>query len=342
MKDKYTGNAAYWQGNSAIKHGNISFNEIKEDEALVEVRYCGVCGTDIAIYKGIHPRAKYPLVMGHEFSGIIKEVKSDFFKVGDKVVVNPLISCYKCRPCNEHNEHICQNLRLLGIDKNGGFAKYIVVDVSKLHKIPEKMDLRIATLIEPFATGVHAFWKALPKKEDIVLILGGGPIGFSTGLFFRNNGIKNIYFSEISDFRTSLLQKFGFNVINPEKEDLLNKIKDISNGNLADIVVLAAGTSEPVQSMVALTKVLGLIVLVGVVHEPPKVDLMNIVFKEITVKGARVYKDTDFTKAIEFVMENQDVLENFISEVFPLQRLDDAIIFASNPEKSTKVVIEIN
>ena len=128
MKDKFKGMAAFWQGKEAIKKCEISFNEIKDGEALVEVKYCGVCGTDIAIYKGIHPRAKYPLIMGHEFSGIIREVKSEFFKIGDKVVINPLISCHKCRPCMEHNEHICQNLRLLGIDKNGGFAKYVVVD----------------------------------------------------------------------------------------------------------------------------------------------------------------------------------------------------------------------
>lgn len=342
MRDKFKGTAVYWQGKNVIKKGEISFDTIKEGEALVEVKYCGICGTDIAIFNGIHPRAKYPLIMGHEFSGIVREAKSDSLKIGDRVVVNPLISCSDCRPCNEHNENICQNLKLLGIDRNGGFAKYAVVDAKKLHKIPESMDLLTAALVEPFATAAHAFWKALPEKDDLILILGGGPIGFATGLFFKNNGMENIFFSEISDFRISLLKKFNFQVINPKNEELLEKIKNVSQGNLADIVVMATGSREPVLTMVSLAKVLGLIILVGIVHEPPLVDLMNIVFKELTVKGARVYRDVDFAKAIDFVAENQNILKNFISEVFPLEKLEDALKLASNPEKSTKVIIEIN
>jgi len=342
MMNKYKGAAVYWQGKNTLKNGEISFDSIKEGEALVEVKYCGICGTDIAIFNGIHPRAKYPLIMGHEFSGVVREIKSDLLKIGDRVVVNPLISCFSCRPCSEKNEHICQNLQLLGIDSNGGFAKYVVVDAKKLHKIPDEMDLLIAALAEPFATAVHAFWKASPKKDDIVLILGGGPIGFATGLFFRNSGIENIYFSEISDFRISLLKKFNFQVFNPKNEELMEKIKKVSQGNLADIVVLATGAREPVFTMVSLAKVLGLILLVGIVHEPPIVDIMNIVFKELTVKGARVYRDLDFVKAIDFVAENQNILKNFISAVFPLEGLEDALAFASNSEKSTKVIIEIN
>jgi len=342
MRDRFKGTAAYWQGKNSIKIGEISIDAIKEGEALVEVKYCGICGTDIAIFNGIHPRAKFPLIMGHEFSGIVREAKSDLLEIGDRVVVNPLISCSDCRPCNEQNEHICQNLKLLGIDRNGGFAKYAVVDAKKLHKIPEGMDLLTAALVEPFATAAHAFWKALPKKDDLILILGGGPIGFATGLFFKNNGIENIYFSEISDFRLSLLKKFNFRVINPKKEELLEKIKNVSQGNLADIVIVATGTSNPVLTMVSLVKVLGLIILVGIAHEPQVVDLMNIVFKELTVKGVRVYRDLDFAKALAFVAENQNVLQNFISEVFPLEKLEDALTVASNPEKSNKVIVEIN
>ncbi len=342
MKDKFKGIAVYWQGKKIIKKGEVCFDTIKEGEALVEVKYCGICGTDIAIFNGAHPRAKHPLIMGHEFTGIVRKAKSDLVEVGDRVVVNPLISCYDCKPCREQNEHICQNLKLLGIDRNGGFAKYAVVDAKKLYKIPEGMDLLTAALVEPFATAAHTFWKTLPEKDDLVLILGGGPIGLATGLFFRNNGIENIYFSEISDFRLSLLKKFNFQVINPNKEELLETIKNVSQGNLADVVIVAAGTSKPVFAMVSLAKVLGLIILVGITHEPQTVDLMNVVFKELTVKGVRVYRDLDFAKALDFVAENQNILKNFISDVFPLEKLQDALIVAGNPEKSNKVIIEIN
>ncbi len=164
MKNIYRGPAVYWQGKNELKKGEIKIENIKDDEALVEVKYCGICGTDIAIYNGIHPRAKYPLIIGHEFSGVVREIRSDLFKYGDHVVVNPLISCGQCVPCKENNEYVCQNLKILGIDTDGGFAKYAVVNTKKLHKIPDDLDLLTAALVEPFATGVHAFWKASPKK----------------------------------------------------------------------------------------------------------------------------------------------------------------------------------
>jgi 2-desacetyl-2-hydroxyethyl bacteriochlorophyllide A dehydrogenase len=341
MKNIYRGPAVYWQGKNELKKGEIKIENIKDGEALIEVKYCGICGTDIAIYNGIHPRAKYPLIMGHEFSGVVREIRSDLFKSGDHVVVNPLIACEQCVPCKENNEYVCQNLKLLGIDANGGFAKYAVVDAKRLLKIPDDLDLLTAALVEPFATGVHAFWKASPKKDDLIVILGGGPIGFATGLFFKNNGIEKIYFSEISNFRLKILKKFGFHAIDPCKENLLEKVKDISQGKLADIVIMATGTSDPAFVMVSLVKVLGLIILVGIAHKPQIVDLMNIVFKELTIKGVRVYRNEDFIKAIDFVSKNKNILKGFISKVFPLEELEDALKCTGNPEKSIKIIIEI-
>lgn len=342
MKNIYKGTAVYWQGKNNLRKGEVCIEDIRDGEALVEVEYCGICGTDIAIFNGIHPRAKYPLIMGHEFSGVVRKVKSDLFKLGDHVVINPLISCSQCVPCKESNDYVCQNLRLLGIDTNGGFAKYSVVNAEMLFKIPDELDFLTAALVEPFATGVHAFWKAQPKKDDIVVILGGGPIGLATGLFFKNNGIEKIYFSEISNFRLNLLKEFNFQVINPQRDNLLKKVKDISKGKLADIVVMATNTSGPILSMVSLAKVLGLIIIVGIAHEPQTVDLMNIVFKELIVKGARVYRKEDFAKALEFVAGNEKLLKRFISEVFKLSDLEIALKLASNPEKSTKIMIEVS
>ena len=342
MKKIYKGAAVYWQGKNNLRKGEISIEDIKDGEALVEIKYCGICGTDIAIFNGVHPRAKNPLIMGHEFSGVVIEVKSDLFKPGDHVVVNPLISCSLCVPCKESNDYVCQNLRLLGIDTNGGFAKYSVVNAEMLYKIPDELGFLTAALVEPFATGVHAFWKAQPKEDDVVVILGGGPIGLATGLFFKNNGIEKIYFSEISNYRLDLLKKFNFQVINPQRDNLLEKVKDISKGKLADIVVMATNTSEPIFAMVSLAKVLGLIIIVGIAHKPQTVDLMNIVFKELNIKGARVYRKYDFAKAVDFVVSNEELLKNFVSRVFKLSELEDAIKLASNSEKSTKIIIEVN
>ena len=337
----FKGKAVYWKGKEKVEKGKIEIANIKKGQVLVEVKYCGICGTDLAIYRGLHPRSKPPLIMGHEFSGIVKSAESKLFNEGDRVVVNPLISCGECSPCQQGLSYICQNLKLIGIDSDGGFAKYAVVDEDKLYKIPEGLDLKTASLIEPFATGAHAMRVANPRKNDLIVILGGGPIGIATGLFFKHNGFENIYISEISRFRQDVLKKFGFNVIDPKEEDLKEKIIEISDSKLADIVLEATGAARPILDMVPLAKVRGLIVLVGISHRPANVDLMNVVFKELTIKGIRVYSREDFRDAVEFVSKNRGLLEEYISSEFELNDLDRAIEYAGDSTKSTKVVLKI-
>lgn len=336
----YKGKAAYWLGKYKLENKEINIQNINEGEAVIEVKYCGICGTDIAIYKGLHPRAKPPLIMGHELSGIIVNVKSEELKEGDRVVVNPLISCGECFPCKDGKANVCQNLKLLGIDENGGFAKYIKVDVDKIYKIPNELGFKKAALIEPFATAARLFKRTKPHKDDLVVILGGGPIGLAVGLFFKHSGVRNIYFSEIIEYRLDILKKYSFNVINPKKSKLLNAIDGISSGKLADMVVMAAGTAEAVKDMVEIAKVEGIIALVGINHEPPPTDLMNVVFKELTIKGIRVYDDEDFRRAISFVNDKRDILDHYISNIFPIDRLEEAIKSASN-ERTAKNLISI-
>jgi len=279
--------------------------------------------------------------MGHEISGIIREVHNSKLKEGDRVVINPLVSCGDCKPCREGYPYICQNLKLIGIDLNGGFAKYVIVDTDKLYKIPEDLDLKIATLIEPFAFGCHAFRVANPGEKDFVVILGGGPMGMAFGLICKHKGIENHCFSEISQYRINKLVSYGFEVINPNNEDLEKKIKSITAGNLADIVIESTGASDPIFTMVSLVKVMGSIILIGISHKHPVVNLMNVVFKELSIKGIRVYSDMDFKDSVDFVYSNRDSLSDYISEVYPLEALEDALICANDTNMSTKVVVKI-
>jgi len=337
----YRGKAVYWQGKNKITKDDIVISDIEEGQAVVEVRYCGICGSDLAIYKGNHPRSRPPLIMGHEISGIIREVHSGKFKEGDSVVINPLISCGDCNPCREGYPYICQNLKLIGIDLNGGFAKYIIVDTDKLYKVQEDLDLKIATLIEPFAVGCHAFRIANPGEKDFVVILGGGPMGMAFGLISKYKGMENLYISEISQYRINKLVNYGFEVINPNDEDLEKRVKSITAGNLADIVIEATGASDPIYTMASLAKVMGSIIIVGISHKDPVINHADIVFKELSIKGIRVYSDMDFKDSMDFVYSNRDILSDYISEVYPLDMLEDALNCANDASRSTKVVVEI-
>ena len=127
-------------------------------KVLIKVGYAGICGTDVSVYLGKHPRAKTPLVIGHEFSGTIEAIDDPAageLKPGDRVIVNPLYFCGTCRACLKGNTHVCRSLRLYGTDSDGGMAQYAVVPAKNLYRMPEGMDLSLAAVVEPVAVVVH-------------------------------------------------------------------------------------------------------------------------------------------------------------------------------------------
>jgi 2-desacetyl-2-hydroxyethyl bacteriochlorophyllide A dehydrogenase len=338
---KFKGKAVFWDGNKKLRNGELFIDKVKSNQAVVEVKYCGICGTDIAIYNGVHPRAKPPLIMGHEFSGLIRYSSNKKFKEGDRVVINPLISCGNCEPCRSGIPYICKNLKLIGIDIDGGFSKYVIVSNDKILKLPEGFDLKTASLAEPFATGFHVLNRIDIDKNELLLITGGGPIGTGIGLILKARGFNNIYFSEVSDFRINILKNFGFNVFNPLEVNISDCIKEKYNGNLFGILIEASGKAGPLLDMSSLVKVRGKIMLVGISHKPALVNTMNIVFKELELLGNRVYSNDDFNNAVDFVCKEKKILENYITEVLELNRLKEAINLAQDSESAMKVVVKI-
>jgi 2-desacetyl-2-hydroxyethyl bacteriochlorophyllide A dehydrogenase len=339
---KFHGKAMYWTGNENIIKDELIIDNVNDDEAVVKVAYCGICGTDISIFKGRHPRSKPPLILGHEFSGIIEYAKNSALKKGSKVVINPLISCEKCWSCSNNLPYVCQNLRLVGIDFNGGFSTYVKVNIKKVLLLPDDYDLLYAAIVEPFATAIHSFNRSKPlNKDDFIFIFGGGPIGLATALYFQSKGFKRINISEMSDYRRKVAKKFDLNVFDPMSEDVFRKVTELTSNILADIVIEATGASEPISQMVSLARVQGKIMIVGVSHKPVSVDLMNVNFKELKLIGCRVYDNDDFLESINFVKENRDMLKNYISHLLDLKDLKEGINLARNVANSLKVVIKI-
>lgn len=338
---KFRGKAMYWSGPDSITEGEIIIDNVNDDEAVVKVSYCGICGTDISIFAGKHPRSKPPMVLGHEFTGIIEYTKNQALKKGSKVVINPLISCGNCWSCNNHLPYVCQNLKLIGIDFNGGFATYVKVNIKNIIQLPDDYDLLYGALIEPFATAIHSFNRSKPVNEDdFIFIFGSGPIGLATALYFKSKGLKRINISEISNYRRKLARKFDLNVFNPLTEDIFQKVLELTSNNLADIVIEATGASEPIFQMVSLSRVQGKIMIVGVSHQPVIVDLMNINFKELKLIGCRVYDNNDFLESINFIQENKKLLKNFISHIFDIKDLKKSINLAKDTNNSSKVVVK--
>ncbi|WP_080872948.1 zinc-dependent alcohol dehydrogenase [Oceanobacillus timonensis] len=331
--------AAIYTNPETLKITEIPIPKIETGELLIKVKNVGICGSDIGIYKGMHPRAQAPLILGHEFSGIVADchAHSSFIK-GEKVTVNPLIYCNACESCMTGNKHICETLKLTGIDANGGLADYVKVAEEQVVPLPGKMTFEQGALVEPVAVGVHAVRKADLKLGDDVLVLGGGPIGVITALCAKINGAKNIYVTEISKERREFIEKIGFTAINP-RENLEESFMHL-NKRKADIVFEVAGVEKTISDAINLVKNAGKIIVVSVFKNPALVDLQQVNFREVSLIGTRVYSDMDFKIAVKLIDENH-IFNHVITHQFELDEVQAGIDSMLHQSDSLKVMIQV-
>jgi (R,R)-butanediol dehydrogenase/meso-butanediol dehydrogenase/diacetyl reductase len=314
---------------------------IKEGEALVKVSFAGICGTDMMIYFGKHPRAKAPLTMGHEFSGVIEEIETDSaFSIGDRVVIEPTISCGQCPACQSGHSNVCKTLRLIGIDMDGGFAEYVAVPIDRLHKIPDQLSESIAALAEPVAVAIHTVRKSDLVVGENVAILGAGPIGLLIGMVAKLNGANTIFISDISPYRLAKAEELGFTALDARNVNVTEEILSKTNGHGVDIVFEVAGSQITANQMVEIVKTRGQIVVVSVFKQPPTVDFAKMHFNEISLTTTRCYSRDDFSIAISLMAQGKLDVAPIISHEVAIEELDQGFLLMENPDESLKVLIK--
>lgn len=332
-----------------IEFKSVPKPKIKKGECLIKVLYAGVCGSDIHIYSGHHPTAKTPIVLGHEFVGMVEEIypEDDSFNIqpGDRVVAEPLISCGVCQACSEGNWHICKDLKLLGIHTDGGFAEYIKVAIGKIIKVSDYLTDRAAALTEPFAVGFHVNQRSGMKNGDRVLVIGGGPIGLIVGMVAQISGAAEVVFSEINLDRIKLIKSFGFkNVINPKEGDEIKEANKLTDNKGFEVVYEVSGSEAGLSFATQVCRIRGTIVPVGFPTEVPKFDVLKVIFKELNVIGSRVYSFNHFKKTLDMlekIIKNEIFdLEKLISNTYQLEELEEAIMLMKEGKNIGKVLIE--
>lgn len=293
------------------------------------------------IYFGKHPRAKAPLIMGHEFSGVIEEIEDGFvFSKGDHVVIETTLSCGECEACTEGQNHVCRTLRIIGVDLDDGFAEYAKVPIRNIHKVPENTSNEAAALAEPLAVAVHTFRRSNAKVGDTVAILGAGPIGLLIGQVAQQAGASQVFISDISPYRIKKAKEMGFHVIDAKKENVVTKIQSETNGVGVDVVFEVAGTQITTNQMVNIAKIQGQIVVVSVFKDAPTVDLATMHFREISLTTTRCYSTNDFKKAIMLMEQNKVDVKSLISHQIPIENIDEGFRLMENTEESLKILIQ--
>jgi len=296
-----------WHGKHDLRLEDVREPRCGEREAILEVKYAGICGSDLTIYLGKHKRAKPPTILGHEFSGIVVERRGDGYpgvQVGDRVAVNPAYACGQCELCLAGNGHICEQKGLYGVDTDGGFARYAKVALAAPHRIPDWASFEEGVLIEPLAVAVRAVRIGRLSFGDSAMVIGGGPIGLLTAMVARVAGARNVFLVEPQVFRKNMAASLGFPVLAPE-EATRERVRDLTAGRGIDVVFDAAGVPPAARTSMELVKRTGRIVVVAVYKEPAPVDLITLGYGEIQILGSCVYTPADFAKSAGLVAEKQ-------------------------------------
>ena len=289
-----------------------------QGQVAVDVGWVGLCGTDLHIVDGEHPRARFPLVLGHELVGLALGGPL----AGRHVVVDPLSSCGACAACRLGQGHVCAILRLLGIDRDGGLSGRVVVALDRLHALPDGLDPVLGVLAEPLAVAIHATRRAGVSSGDKVVIMGAGPIGLLLAIATRRAGASLILVVEPAPARREFAQVLGFAVLDPD--DPLGDLDRRTSGWLADVLFDAAGAPAVAALMPRLVRPAGRIGLVGTYGRPVELDLQTVLFRELTLLGNRVYQPTDIDAALEMLAADPAELRPLVSAIVGLTEASTA------------------
>ncbi|WP_409969280.1 alcohol dehydrogenase catalytic domain-containing protein [Bengtsoniella intestinalis] len=333
--------ALVYTGPKTVELHEVPMPEPKAGQVRVRVSHCGICGGDISIYGGKHPRAQAPLIFGHEFIGTIETAASDKFKVGDRVSPYPLISCGHCDPCRDGTPHVCKSLKLIGIDCDGGAGQYVCCDEDVLFKIPDALSDRAAAVLEPLAVVVRTLHQAKMQALDTVAITGAGPIGVLTAIVAEAAGASRVIISDVDDSRLALAKELGYETINSLKQSLVDYVDETTNGRGVDVVFECSGAEPCTLDATKICRVSGTVCITAIYKGPSKVNLQEMNFKEITLVSSRVYTKREYQQAVEFAVKVADKLEKVVTHIVPMEQGMHVFDMIADPSIATvKVLID--
>jgi L-iditol 2-dehydrogenase len=322
--------------------------EVGDDEVLISVKACGICGSDVQGFTGKTGRRIPPLIMGHEAAGTVEETGENVkgFEKGDRVCFDSTVYCNKCQSCRKGLYNRCDKRQVLGVStpefkRHGAFAEYVAVPWWIVSKIPDNMSFTQASLLEPASIGTHASNRAPISTNDTVVVIGAGTIGLFILQAARLRGAVRVFAADINEFRLGLAKKLGADeVINPLQSDLRETILKETENKGADVTFEAVGYAKTFLDGVSITKTGGHLVAVGNLEKTAEFNLQELVARELTFAGSYA-SSGEFRDCIDLVASGKINVEPLISDVLPLEKGPEAFDRLLKAEENLlKIVLE--
>ncbi|EHY55435.1 hypothetical protein HRR83_008867 [Exophiala dermatitidis] len=331
--------AARYHGQRDIRVEEIPIPQPGPGECLVEIEWCGICGSDLHEYTAgptAIPTAErpnpltggtLPVTLGHEFCGRIKAVgEGAKFQIGQPVMVDPHVGCRSCPSCTSGMDHVCHMLSFMGYSGGklgGGLSEYVAVEESHLYPLPENVSMDFAAVIEPLVVGQHAAKAAGTKLEgQDILIVGGGPIGVAMISVLRAHRVGKIFLSEPTAKRWQHAKDVVERVIDPKNESVGDICRELTGGKGADVVFDCAGVQPGLESGMDAIKHGGTLVNVAVWEKPLQIQFWPFFLKEIKIMSSCCYNKQDFAEVMELMSKNEfKGYEQMVTSRIPLEEV---------------------
>lgn len=316
-----------------------------DDDVLIRITSAGICSSDLEIAAGIHPFARYPMIIGHEFGGIVEQTGAGVAHVatGDKVTVDPVTSCGKCHSCLRGKLNVCFHLAIMGVHRDGGFAEYVVVPEKNVYVFRKPgIDPSILGLAEPYSIGVQTNFRGGTRRGDRVMVLGASPIGICAMQEARWRGAE----VAITDLLDSRLQRAGMmganHTINARKIDPLAWCRTQYGGDGVDVVINTVGSAASLTQSIELASFGGTIVSVSLDKRPAQISQAEITKKELTIAGSRLNLH-HFGHVVDAIESGWFQPEMLRSHTFHFTEIRKALaLIHEHPELVSKVALSFD
>ena len=326
--------AARFHGKSDIRVEDVDVPQIRQsDEVLVEVLWCGICGTDLHEYMVgpiVTPVSPHPLtgvtipqVLGHEFSARVVEVGPAIrdVAVGDRVAIMPAIVCGRCRFCREGLGHLCEKFACTGLSaETGGLAQYAVLKEYQVAKLPDSVSDIEGAVVEPASVAAYGIDRVGVRGGDIVLVTGAGPIGVLSAMYANALGATTVVIAEPNPNRAALARAMDIGpVIDPTQTDFADFIAEATEGRGVDIVAECSGSTPGLTTAMDSVRTRGKIVQTGLHTRPATIDAMRLSEKDISYIGSWCYLITDWPRIIRLIASGKYPVAKAVTTRIPLE-----------------------
>ena len=340
-------------GDRDIRVGSLPDPEIGTTEVLVRSAYAGLCGTDLHIYRGeFHARVTCPAVPGHEFGGVVEEVGRDVrgFVRGDRVAVDPIVSCHACPACLSGRINACRTLKLLGVDLPGGFAQYVAAPASHLFALPENLPLSQVPMVEVYGLGHHVLTRGQVQPGETVALIGAGKLGLAVlDVLCHGASPATAIVVDVDPFRLDLARRLGAeHVIDARAGDPVERVLEITRGEGVDCVIECVGLWQevpgqeaPLAQAVKMVRTAGRIVTTGLGEKLTPVHFKTLVIKEAQIIASRVTLG-EFPRALRLLGKGLLHPDLFITDEIPMR--DVTVAFARldhEDPRTVKMVLDV-